>query len=133
MSTRAYHCFLGETKVSLSVKAVFEVSRISASVIYNLNLLSIFDESGLQRSSVDIKVHTVTGFYISRMDVVVSYGLPSDTLLGSDRTPLRKPVFLDNRPFILDPTPETAQALSHPHSWQPVNSSFLPLHVVPLA
>ena len=125
MSTRAYCCFLWETKVSLSINTVFEVPRISVYVVYGLNLPSILDESGLRRSSVNIKVHTVTGFYISRMDVVVSYGLPSDILLGSDWMLLCKPVFLDNRPpFILDPTPETAQALPHPHSWQPVKVSF---------
>ena len=133
MSTRVYCCFFGETNVSLSISAAFEASQISASIVYSLNLPNILDESGLQCSSVDIKVHTVTGFYISRMDFAVSYSLPSDILLGPDWMLLCKPVFIDNRPFILDPTSETAQALPHPHSWQPVNSSFLLLHIVPLA
>jgi len=70
MSTRAYHCFLGETKVSLSINTVSEVPRISAYVVYSLNLSSIFDESGFQRSLVDIKIPTVNGFYISQMDVI---------------------------------------------------------------
>jgi len=127
ITNHAYHCFLRECKVSLSINAAFEVSQISASVVYNLNLPSIFDKSGLQRSSVDIKAPTVTGFYISQMDVVVSYGLSSDMLLASDWILLCKPVFINDHPFISDPTPETAQVLPYPHSWQLVNGSFLPL------
>ena len=132
MITRSYHCFFGESNLSLSINPAFELSRISASVVYNLNLPSIFDKSGLQHSSVEIKVPTVDGFYIFQMNLIVSYDLPSDVLLGSDWILLCKPVFIESRPFISNPAPETAQELPRPHSWQPINGSFLHFHVAPL-
>ena len=92
----------------------------------------IFDKSGLQHSPVEIKVPTVDGFYISQMNLIVSHDLPSDVLLGSDWILLYKPVFIDSHPFILNPAPETAQELPHPHSWQPINGSSLHFHVAPL-
>ena len=81
----------------------------------------------------NVTVPTVDGFYISQMNLIVSYDLPSDVLLGSDWILLCKPVFIDSRPFISNPVPKTAQEPPHPHSWQPINSSFLHLHVTPLS
>ena len=88
--------------------------------------------TSLQHSSIEIKVPTVDGFYISQMNLIVSHDLPSDVLLGSDWILLYKPVFIDSHPFILNPAPETAQELPHPHSWQPINGLFLCFHVAPL-
>jgi hypothetical protein len=132
MSTHTYHCFLAEAKASLSINLAFETSHISASVVYNLNLPSIFDKSGLQCSPVDINVSTVGGFYVSWMNLAVSYGLPSDVVLGSDWILLCKPEFIDDPPFISNPAPGTAQELPHPHSWQKTNGSFFSPHAVPL-
>jgi len=84
MTTCPQYCIIGENDVSLSISAASEVSKIYASIIYDLNIPCIFDQTGLQRSYVDIKVPTSSGFYTSRMNLVVSYGLPSAVLLGSD-------------------------------------------------
>ena len=84
MTTRACHCTLGESKVPLSINTFSKVSQISASVVHNLNLPSIFDGSSLQCSFIDVKVPTMDGFCISQMNLVVSYSLSSGVLLGSD-------------------------------------------------
>ena len=126
------HCFLGENKVSLSVDATSEESCISASAVYALNLPCIFDMSGHQFSSVKVEVPTAGGFYLSQMNLAVSYGLPSDVILGSNWLLPCQPLFVGDSLLISDPTSETVQALSSPHSWQPVNGVFLSLHTAPL-
>jgi len=52
------------------------------SIVYNLNLPCIFDQFGFQRCAVHLNVPTVTGSYVSRFSLVVSYGLPSLVLVG---------------------------------------------------
>ena len=100
MTARSHHCILGETDLSLSIDATSEASQISASVVYNLNLPCI---SGLQCSSVDIKVPTANSFYASQMNLTVSHPTcflvltgyfpanpPSSTITHSSLTPLSK-------------------------------------------
>ena len=53
-------------------------------VIHNLNLPCIFDRHSFQHSSVEVKVPTTDGLYLSKMLLTVSYGLLSDAALGSD-------------------------------------------------
>ena len=132
MATHTRHCFLGQKKVSLSINPAFELSQICASVVYNLNLPGIFNKSGQQCSSVDIKVPTVDGFYVSQMNLVISYGLLSDVLLGSNWILLCQPTFINDSPFISDPMPETIPKLPHLHSWQPTNGSFICLYAIRL-
>lgn len=132
MTTPVYHCVLGESNVSLSINAACEASHISASIVYALNLPCIFDHSGLQRCSVDIKVYTLGGLYLSRMNLIVSYGLTSDLLLGSDWVLPCQPGFIDRHPFISDPALEIVQALSPPHSWQQTNGSSTHPRVLPI-
>ena len=93
---------------------------------------SIFDKSGLQHSSIEIKIPILDGFYVSQMNLIISYDLPSNVLLSSNWILLCKPVFIDSHPFISNPVPETAQELPHPHSWQPINGLSLHFHVAPL-
>ena len=125
MTARAYHCFLGESKLSLSFNAASDVSRVSASVVYNLNLACIFDQSGRQRCPVDVNIPTVDGSYVSGLNPVVSYGLQSDMLLGSDSTLPCQPVFTDDYPFISNPPLETIRCLLPLHTWQPSNGMLL--------
>jgi len=132
MSTIPYCCVLGESKVSLSIDAISEVSQISASVVYGLNLPCLFDGCGIQRSSVDVKVLTADGFYLSRMNLTVSYGLQSDVVLGSDWVVACQPAFIDRYPFISDPALEILQVLPPPHSWQRIDGSFICLQTSPL-
>ena len=132
MTTFTYHCFLGEKKVSLSIDAASEKSQVSTSVVYALNLPCVFDKFGLQNSSVVIKVPTVGGIYISQMNLPVSYGLPSNVLLGYDWIILCQPTFIDNHQFILGPTLTTIKALPTLHSWQPINSPFFCFQAPPL-
>ena len=131
MTNFTHHCFLEENKVSLSIDTASEESQVSASIVYALNLSCIFDKFGLQNSSVVVKVPTVGGFYISQMNLPVSYGLTSDVLLGCDWILLCQPVFTGaTRLSISNPTPETIRALPAPHSWQPINGLFFCLRVV---
>ena len=130
MTTRSYHCILGESNLSLSIDATSEVSRISASVVYNLNLPCIFDTSGFQRSSAVIKVPTANGFYTSQMNLTISYDLPSDVLLSSDWILPCQPTFIDDHPFISDPALKITQVFPRPHIWQQIDglSVYLRLH-----
>jgi len=121
------YCFLGESKVSLSIDPDSEESCVSAPAAYSLNLPCIFDKLGRQFSSVEVEVPTVSGFYTSQMNLVVSYGLPSDVLLGSDWVLPCQPIFIDDRPFISNPALETVRVLPPPHSWRPINGPFLTL------
>jgi len=123
--------FLGENKVSLSIDPAFEESHISASTVYALDLPCPFDASGRQFSSVGIEVPTAGGFYASQMKFAVSYGLPSDVLLGSDWTLPCQPLFIDNRLSISDPMPENVGVLPPPHRWQPTNGLSLSLRAAP--
>jgi len=131
MAIPVHYGFLGENKVSLSINPAFEESHISASTVYALNLPCPLNASGCQFSSVRVEVPTVGGFYASQMNFAVSYGLPSDVLLGSDWTLPCQPLFIDNRPSISDPTPENVRALPPPHSWQLMNGPFLSLRAAP--
>jgi len=121
MTTHTHHCILGESNVSLSIDAASDVSLISASIVYKLNLPCIFDKSGLQRSPIHVKFLTLGGCYISRMDLAIFYGLSSDILLGSDWILPCQPVFIDEYPFISNPTPETIRTISPPHTWQQIS------------
>ena len=58
--------------------------------------------------------------------------LPSDVLLGSDWILPCQPAFIDNYPFISDPTLEIVQAFPHPHIWQQFNGSSICLCARPL-
>lgn len=132
MTTFSYHCFLGENKVSLSIDVASEESQVSASVVYALSLPCVSDKFRLQNSSVIIKVPTAGGFYISRMNLPVSYGLPSDVLLGYDWVLLCQPTFIDNHRSISGPTLATIETLLALHSWQPINGSFFCSQAPPL-
>ena len=116
-----YHCILGEDSVSLSIDSSSDVSRISASTVYKQNLPCIFDNAGLQRSAIEIKVPTTGGSYLSTVDLIVSYDLPSDVILGSDWSIPCQPVPIDESPFFSRPSPDTIQSLCPPHSWQATN------------
>ena len=129
MTDYTYHCFVYERKLSLSFDANSNVSLISASVVYNLNLPCIFEISGLPVSSADLSVPTVGGAYVSQMNLVVSYDLASDVLLGSDWLLPCQPVFTDGLPFLSNPPPETVREISPPHKWEPTSGLFV--HSIP--
>ena len=103
-----YHCILGEDNIPLSINPLSDVSRILASTAYKLNLPSIFDSTSLQQLAVDVKVPTVGGFYVSTLDLIVSYDLPSDIVLGSDCSIPCQPVLIDEPPFFSRPSPDTS-------------------------
>ena len=113
-----YRCIIGEDIVSLSIDPSSGLSRISASTVYELNLPCIFDSAGLQRSAIEIKVPTAGGSYLSTLDLVVSHGLPSNVVLGSDWSIPCQPVPIDESPFFSTPSPDTIQSLHPPHSWR---------------
>jgi len=120
------HCTIGEDNTSLSIDSSSDVSRILASTVYKQNIPSIFDSAGLQRSAVDIKVPTTGGFYISTLDLIVSYGLPSDIVLGSDWSIPYCPVPIDEPPFFSRPSLDTIQSLRPPHGWRATNGMRRP-------
>ena len=118
-----YNCILGENDVSLSIDPSSDVSRISASTVYTLNLPSIFDNAGLQRSATEVKVPTTGGSYLSKLDLIVSYDLPSDVVLGCDWLIPCQPVPIDEPPFFSGPSPDTIKSLCPPHNWQATNGT----------
>ena len=116
-----YRCILGEDNVSLTIDSSSDVSRISASTVYKLNLPSIFDNAGLQRSTTKVEVPTTGGSYYSILDLVVSYDLPSDVVLGSDWSVPCQPAPIDEPPFFSRPSLGAVRSLCPPHSWQATN------------
>ena len=133
MPSHLYLCFIGETNVSLSFDTASGLSQISASVVFHHNLPCIFDNSGLQHSSVALTIPTVDGAYTSQISLAVSYGLPSDIVLGLDWISPCRPLFLDDHPYISKPAPETIEALPPSHAWQPTDSpSIFFLSISPL-
>ncbi|KAF9790832.1 hypothetical protein BJ322DRAFT_1104479 [Thelephora terrestris] len=118
------HGFLGENTVSLSIDGASQESQVSASVVFALNVPCVFDRLGCQRSSVVVKVPTLNGFYISKMNLSVSYGPLTDVSLGSDWILLCQPVFINDHPSILNPMLNTIQALPPLHSWQPTSGFY---------
>lgn len=80
--------------MSLSINAASEASQIFASAVCNLNPLGIFDGSGLRRSSIEVKVSSVDGSYISQMNLVALYSLSSLGSLGSGWVLPCQPAFI---------------------------------------
>ena len=93
-----------------------------------LTLLSFTTVSSERITSLSISTHCPM-FLGSRLPpstseisaLIVSYGLPSDTVLGSDWSIPCQPVPIDKPPFFSRPSLDTMQSLCPPHNWQAAN------------
>ena len=108
---------------SLSLDATSNISYVSAPVVFRRNLPSIFNKSGLQCLCVLLRISTTDGAHCSQMDLVISYGLPSNVVLGPDCATPCWPLFINNHSFVSKPAPETIDLFPPTHSWKSVNGS----------
>jgi len=104
---------------------------ISLPLVHALGLPCIFTESGHQTCSIALIVPTVDGYFCSRLDFAVGYGLFADVILGIDwRVPCQPIPLNDHDATLQSPTPHLLDSLTPPHFWYPVAGLFLSLHLL---
>lgn len=115
---------IGQSAVKVVLDSSHNTSCISAALVHKLDLPCSFGEAGVQYAIANLHLPTDDGCYQSRLILPVSYGLPSDLILGDDWVAPCKPVMSDDRSRLLKPHPSTVDSLPPPHSWYPKNGSF---------
>jgi len=93
MSTLNLHGFLANYLVTISLDVSSPVLKVSSSVAHILDLSAIFAETGQLSYVTSLIIPTLDGHYSSCLDLVISYGLPADIVLGADWVLPCQPIF----------------------------------------
>ena len=120
MTAPNLHGFLAQSPVEISFDLSSPVSKISASIVYALDLAAIFTGSGHLTCSTTLVIPTLDGHYSSYLDLVVGYSLSADLVLGADWVVPCQPVVSQNHAILQRPCSHLLDSLPPPHYWYPI-------------
>ena len=117
--------FLAQTLITVCLDPSSPVSNISPSVVYALDLASVFTESGHLACTATLTIPTIGGCYYSHLHLVVGYNLPTDVVLGADWVLSCQPVLTNDHTALKRPDPHFFNAPPLLHHWYPIAGSFM--------
>ena len=124
MSARHFPAFLAQKQVTMGFNLLSPTSTISISLVHELNLPSIFMESGHQSCSTVLIVPTIDGFHRSHSNFVVGCDLFADVVLGNDWATLCQPALSEDSSLIQHPDLFLVAQFPPTHHWYPVTGSI---------
>ena len=111
---------ISSVPVSVTIQPGVPTSTITLSAAYRLELLPLFDRSGLYTCNTSLSVPTNNGFYTSKVTLQCSHTPGEcDIILGSDWTSACGATLCTDGSGLVDPPHPAVTSLPPGHCWSP--------------